>query len=53
MEIFSEKEISSASKGDKTTYLVSCISPCRDISINLRFTSGDADLYGRFVPLIS
>lgn len=41
-----KKEISSASKGDKTTYLVSCISPCRDISINLRFTSGDADLYG-------
>ena len=36
-----------AEKNSQTTYIVSCIGPCRQITAFLEVASGDADLYAR------
>lgn len=41
------KNIASATKGNQTTYLVTCIGTCRSITISLMVAEGDADLYAR------
>jgi len=41
------KNIASATKGNQTTYLVTCIGTCRSITISLVVVEGDADLYAR------
>ena len=43
----SAKNIASATKGNQTTYLVTCIGTCRSITISLVVVEGDADLYAR------
>ena len=39
--------ISRAEKNDKNLFNVTCIGPCRDVSIHLVVSTGDADLYAR------
>ena len=47
----SAENIASATKGNQTTYLVTCIGICRSISISLVVAEGDADLYARLVKI--
>ena len=44
---FVAMNITSANKGDKKIYLVSCLAACRDVRISLEVADGDADLYAR------